>query len=136
MSRAKCEDCGGSGKATCRDCGGKGMITASKDRSIRSVVLGYSLWDKCLQYLHLPVDPNPCPRADDKGQYDIVLEYAKLNAAGRTFRITEWGTFEQYGAEWIMYGTVEFIGSDGSAAAQEFEFIVKDRQLVASSRVR
>lgn len=133
-SRAKCNHCSGKGKVRCSSCGGVGKRKISSPETSRAVYMGFSLWERFLLLLHLPIDPNPCPQVDSKGEYPIVVEYVKLKSTERPCSMDKWGEFKQRGEEWVLPGTVEFTDKNGNSTSRQVEFVVTNRKLVSTRK--
>jgi len=132
-ARSRCSGCA-EGQVPCADCGGTGELRHSVVSS--SVVMSHSLWERILLRLRIPVSPNPRPQRRDDGTYPIVAEFVRLKSAQRRCYISKWGDFGQRGPEWVMTGTVEFVGRNGESEARLIEFVVEERELKTTRAVQ
>lgn len=125
--RAKCTHCLGVGHVLCKHCGGSGRTTTLTTTSSQTVSIGYSLWERCLIFCRLPVDPNPCPQKDSHGAYPIVDKYVAICSVKRPVRITQWGEFVRAGSVWVMSAEMEALNSPVIPTSRTIEFTVENR---------
>lgn len=131
-----CSSCEGKGQTPCPACRGTGKALAAViPAPPKSVVMGYSPWEKALLHLRIPVNPNPCPQRNATGGYPIVEEYLAIRTAGWIGHVKEWGEFHLRDSSWRMTATVDFHNSWGDVRTQRIEFFVQNRVLATSRSV-
>ncbi len=94
-----------------------------------AVVMGRSLWEKCIGLIKIAPEANPCPQKEETGTYPIVTKYLETRFTKRPFRVISWGIFQRDGEAWKMTATLECLDKSGSMISKKVEFIVRNRSL-------
>ncbi len=133
-SREKCTHCNGFGNVQCPTCNGTGKTRSQSTSTSKTITMGHSLREKCLLFLHLSVDPNPCPQKNSNGAYPIVTEYVKASSTKRPARVIDWGECKKVGSTWSIDATVEFTLRKTSTTNKTITFLVQNRELIGTKK--
>ena len=138
-ARPACVACSGRGtvstRTTCPHCNGTGKTSEASSRTIRTARAGISPWEKFLGWFGFEPEANPAPQMDRNGEYPLVAIYLEAWVHDQTYRVVDWGTFEDANGSWQATLFLESTLDDGSLKKWKVAVRVRDRAVVGCKTV-
>lgn len=133
-AKPKCTACGGSGsvsvRTTCPQCAGIGKIEGSTTRTIQTARAEPSPWEKFLRLFGMDPEANPPPQLNRHGEYPLVAAYLDVWVRDPSYRVYDWGTFQDVNGNWQATVILESTLGDGSLRKWKVLVRVRDRAVV------
>lgn len=131
--RNKCTYCGQTGQIRCQACSGSGKGQTTVETNVKTVMMGYSLWERFLRFFGLPIEENPSPQSDSRGRYPLIQKYVAVQPRSQGAIVTQWGDFRPSKGMWLMRARMSL---PGSTTARNIEFTVRNRTVVGATAVQ
>ena len=132
VTRRQCPRCGGTGYLPCPRCHGKGRLRVRRYRPTSR--MGYSLCERILRFLRMPIASNPPPSRADDGSYPLLEEFFRANHKDGV-EILNCTDFTGHGGAWYATAVVA-VAKSHTSRTYTVEFVVRNRMVTACRPVQ